>query len=148
MKFHWGYALFGVYALFVIAMIFMIYKASNVSLNLESKDYYEQDLNYQERIERKANSASLTQKLNIQYNSHEQKIEIDYPHDMQDFSGTITLFRPSDSNNDKEFEIKNPDSKKQVLDVSGLLAGMWKVKIIWESGIRKFYDEATIMIAP
>lgn len=140
--------MFGVYAVFVAGMIFMIYSASKVALNLESKDYYQQDLNYQNRMDRMANSASLQQKLRISYRAEDQEIEIDYPKTLHDFTGSVTLFRPSNSHFDKTYKVQSETAKPQIIDVSDLLEGMWKIKVLWQAGNRKFYDESVIMIKP
>ena len=59
MKLSWGYKIAFVYIIFVAGIGFLVFKASSQKFDLVTKDYYDQELKYQEVIDQAANTAML-----------------------------------------------------------------------------------------
>lgn len=59
MKFNWGWGIFTALALFVIAMVYTIYLTMQNDYILESDDYYQQELEYDQVIKASALGGDL-----------------------------------------------------------------------------------------
>src|SRR6187200_484477 len=81
MKLSWGYKIMFVYIAFVIGMGFLVYKASSQKFDLVTKDYYNQELKYQQVIDQAANSSKLSAPVTEERNEGELKIS--FPSEMQ-----------------------------------------------------------------
>ena len=68
MKVSWGNKILIVYVAFGMFILFMVYKAVNTRYDLVSKDYYKEELRYQDRIDRLNNAAKLSNVL-VQQNT-------------------------------------------------------------------------------
>ena len=66
MKLSWGYKITLVYIAFVAGMGFLVFKASSQKFDLVTKDYYEQELKYQQVIDQAANSSRLSEPVTIE----------------------------------------------------------------------------------
>lgn len=51
MKFNWGYKILIVYGLFVVGMMFLVYMSTQQKFELVQKDYYADELKYQNVID-------------------------------------------------------------------------------------------------
>ena len=45
---NWGYKILTVYIIFIAGILFLVFKSSNQNQDLVTKDYYEQELKYQQ----------------------------------------------------------------------------------------------------
>ena len=61
-------------------------------------------------------------------------------------TGNITLFRPSDGKMDKQFPLQMGRDQSQLLEVSDLESGIWKVRVSFSDGEAEYYSEKTIQI--
>ena len=62
MKLNWGTGIAMVYITFAVSMVGVVFASRKHDPGLVQKDYYELDLNYQDRLERKQHAAALTEK--------------------------------------------------------------------------------------
>ena len=77
----WGYKIMFVYIAFVAGIGFLIFKASNQEFDLVTKDYYEQELKYQQVIDQSANASRLSMPLYIE--KKEAELKISFPDEMK-----------------------------------------------------------------
>lgn len=146
MKFHWGHGVGVLYASFVAFMLFLVYKTSTVDLSLVTKDYYKDEIEYQQRIDKKRNSAALADKLNIQWLHEENKVRVSFPKGITSVSGEILLYRPSDSEQDLKIPIQPNAENFQDVSFASLKKGLWRVKVEWKSGDKEYLDEKPLII--
>ena len=60
MKISWGYKIAGAYLLFVAGIMFLVYKANNETYDLVTENYYEEELKFQNVIDKKQRASSLS----------------------------------------------------------------------------------------
>jgi nitrogen fixation protein FixH len=61
-------------------------------------------------------------------------------------SGAIVLYRPAASNQDRNFELQPGPDGRQTLDVRGLAAGPWNVRVSWQvDGIEYRLNERIVI---
>ena len=146
MKLNWGSGIGAVYIFFVMATLVMVFIFMNQDVVLESKDYYERGIKYQERIEQIKNTRSLPEQLDITVSY--EKIELRFPKifDTNEIKGEIEFYRPSNSKNDFSVKISTDSINTQFVNTSALEKGLWKVKVDWHTNALSYFDEKIIMV--
>ncbi len=112
-------------------------------VNLVSKDYYKEELAYQDQIVRISNTRSLEEKPLIQI-TEGNVIEVKFSGDAAVSRGTLKLFCPSDPAMDREFNLVPLANGSRKVEVSSLKKGMYRAKIYWENDRKQFYHEEVI----
>ena len=139
----WGYKIMFVYIAFVAGIGFLIFKASNQEFDLVTKDYYEQELKYQQVIDQSANASRLSMPLNIE--KKEPELKISFPDEMKNKKKLVDfyLYYAADAKRDfrRSFEL-NENELAQALPVG--MKGMYELKLTWETEGVKYYHEQKI----
>ena len=129
-----------VYIAFVAGMGFLVFKASTQKFDLVTKDYYEQELKYQQVIDQSANSSRLSAPVTIE--RKEGELTISFPDEMKNIKKRIDfyLYYAADAKKDfrKSFVI-NENKLAQALPIG--MKGMYELKLLWEAEGVKYYFE-------
>ena len=129
-----------VYVTFVAGIGFLVFKASSQKFDLVTKDYYEQELKYQNVIDQSVNAAKLSAPVTV--NKTDTKLQIGFPAEMKDKKKTIDfyLYYPADAKKDfrKAIEINENDF---VQALPSAMKGMYELKLSWEVEGVKYYFE-------
>jgi len=135
------------FVLFFAGMATAVVIASTHRDNLVSPNYYEQELKFQGQIDGAARAAKVG--ANIRFDSEGRQIFISLPAAQitQSLSGTVELYRASAAGSDSAFPLKPKADGVQTLDVSGLAAGSWRVRVKWQAGGEDYFIEQKIGIA-
>ncbi|HJS55658.1 MAG TPA: FixH family protein [Chitinophagaceae bacterium] len=141
MKLSWGYIITFAYLAFVGGIGFLVYKATNEKYDLVTKDYYDQELKYQEIIDQSTNTARLSGPLIIEKRAGELKIK--FPRELNNKAKKIDfyLYYPADAKKDfrKSFEL-NENELVQALPAG--LRGMYELKLSWDvDGVKYYYEK-------
>ena len=134
MKLNWGT---GIVLAFIGFIGFILYFVINMNTNDEYKhelvteDYYKEELAFQNEINKEANAASLEK--NINWKRTENGIVIIFPETLkvENISGTVFLYRPSNKKFDFETKISLSDHNLLIPD-NRLLDGRWNIKVDWK----------------
>ena len=144
MKLSWGYKIMFVYIAFVVGMGFLVYKASSQKFDLVTKDYYEQELKYQQVIDQAANSSRLSVPVSIE--RKEGELKISFPDEMKNKKKLVDfyLYYAADAKKDfrKSFEL-NENELIQPLPTG--MKGMYELKLSWEAEGVKYYFEQKLI---
>lgn len=110
-------------------------------ISLVSKDYYKEELAYQEQIKRLNNTAQLTLKPRVTATQNLIRLEFDSSHEVT--QGQLSLFCPSDASMDRKFTLS-----KNIHDfswpLSGIKPGMYRVKLHWSMNNKDYYQEEIV----
>lgn len=135
-SFHWGWRIAFIYTTFALATIgFMIFSFTQ-KVDLVSKQYYADELKYDEKMLAEKNTMNLSEALSVKNNG--DLLSIQFPNTPQ--SGAIQLYRPSESDLDKEIKIVGGIAE-QTFSIATLQTGLWIAKIEWKSDNTTFYVE-------
>lgn len=133
MKLNWGT---GIVIAFICFITFIMYFVINMMTNdnydhdLVVEDYYKQELNFQNDINKEKNARSLDQ--DITWERTNAGLLLKFPNYMEekDIAGRIFMYRPSNKTLDfnlpidlKNHNILIPNSK--------LVEGRWNIKVDW-----------------
>jgi hypothetical protein len=143
----WGYKITILYLGFVGFMIFMVIQCVQQDLFLVRDDYYEADLNYQEKFESMENAAPFISQLQVERDG-EGNLILTYPADFEgkDLNGKIHLYRPSNSNLDRFFDINLSQGTTQILPAQNLTGGLWEIRMECEAEGVEYYFEKEVTL--
>ena len=143
---NWGKSIILVFALFAALIISMVVISMQHEVNLVAPNYYEEELAYEDQINRIRNFNSLEIKPTISQKGNQ--IVLTFPMAIADQmkSGEIHFFRPSDQSIDKKIEIKLDENYRQSFNTGALGAGLWKTKLRWKSASQEYFFEQKIVL--
>ena len=146
MKISWSIKITVLYVGFVILILSLVSMAMRQKVDLVSKDYYEQELNYQNKIDKTNRTRSLKEPLS--WEVKQSKLTLKFPEQFngQKISGSIYFFRPSDAAMDKTIAIPTDTSSVRNISTNQLKKGLYKMQVSWEVNKEEYYNEGIIQI--
>lgn len=145
---NWGWKIVLLYSAFVIMTLSMVIFFMRQKVDLVADDYYKQEIQYQSQIDKITNARSLKEPVGYNYSHQPRTVKLSFPnaHVQQGLVGKIHFYRPANAKEDKEFDINTNESGEQIISISSLSRGLWKIKISWNSGGKEFYDEKVVTL--
>ena len=140
MKLSWGYKILLVYVIFIIGMGFLVFKASSQKFDLVTKDYYDQELKYQNIIDQSANTAKLSAPLIAEKSVG--GLTIHFPAEMKGKQKSIDfyLYFPADAKRDFR-KLINISDNEFIQPLPEAMRGKYELKLSWEVEGVKYYFE-------
>lgn len=142
---NWGYRVAALYISFVAMMLLLVSMAVKQSFDLVSDDYYSQQIDYQNRINKIKNTQRLTEPLRVSVLEPEKSLVIQYPKGLDNISGKILLYRPTDAKKDVLIDITTNEKNEQVINTSQFQNGLWRLKIDWKANETEYYNEEVVV---
>jgi len=146
MTLNWGHKLTIVFIAFAAFIFFLIYKTTQSHFDLVSKDYYKDELAYQQVID----GTNLANKLSrgIQVQQQNDQISIQFPQEMKQkkAEGTIFFYCSADSGKDKKINIQLSEEAVQIIPAKDILPGKYVLKINWKTDNQNYYNEQPVTI--
>ncbi|MFG6687388.1 FixH family protein [Mariniflexile sp. HNIBRBA6329] len=134
MKFNWGT---GIVVAFIAFISFILYFVITMSTNkkyehdLVIDNYYGQELEFQNAINKEIHSQTLKQDVVWKRTSEGLLIEFPKNFKPEDITGTISLYRPSNKLLDFETAIQLSNHTFLITE-KRLLEGRWNLKVDWK----------------
>ena len=113
-------------------------------ISLVSKDYYQEELAYEDQIQRINNVAELKEKPVITVADHTVQIEFNQFNTIE--NAELQIFCPSDARMDRKFQVKSSDQPIQFFQLDPLQKGMHRAKLRWEMNGKEFFLEEVIYV--
>ena len=134
MKFNWGT---GIVIAFIGFIAFIMYFVISMNTNkkydhdLVTEDYYKQELEFQQDIDKETNSKALVK--NLSWKKTAEGIVLKFPDNLNynDIEGKVFLYRPSNKQFDFETDISLSNHNLLIPD-NRLLDGRWNIKVDWK----------------
>jgi hypothetical protein len=144
-KISWGTGIVIAIIIFVVVVLAQTIYLMNQKVDLVEEDYYKKGIEYQKDIDVQKKSRELSEPIKFDFNG--QYLIINFPKELSEnkLSGEILLYRPSDSGLDIKLPIST-DSLSQVIPVSNLKKGFWRVKLKWQYEGQDYYDETSFRV--
>jgi nitrogen fixation protein FixH len=145
---NWGYRILIIYISFVLMISFLIYLCSGQRSDLVSEDYYNQEIKFQEQVEKIRNAADGHKKISINFNRKENLVDFRFPPAEKpgSTSGNIRFFKPDNASEDFVTAIHTNAENGQIISTAAIHSGKWLVKISWTDGIKEYYQEDGLYI--
>lgn len=134
MKINWGT---GIVIAFVAFIAFIMYFIISMSVNnkynhdLVTEDYYKQELEFQNEINKLDNATTLKENLNCTKTNEGLTITFPNNFNTNQITGKVFLYRPSNKHFDFEMPI-NLTNHQLVIPNKLLLSGRWNLKVDWQ----------------
>ncbi|MGZ3862162.1 MAG: FixH family protein [Bacteroidia bacterium] len=142
----WGVKITALYLGFVGLIITLVVISMNQKVDLVSKDYYAQEINFQQKIEATKNANAAEGHIVIKTNNEYVVFEYDPAVLGKNFKGEINFFRPSDADKDLKVQM-NPDiDGMQTVPIGKMSHGMYKVQMSWVSDGKNYFHEDVVFI--
>ena len=121
--------------------------AMQSDVDLVSKDYYKQELVYQDRIDQLTETGKLDQNISIVYSEVGEQVLVGFPAEFtgKRVTGNVHFFRPSDAKLDYDMPLKLVDNN-QVFSTEKLDKGLWRIKISAQAEGKNYFTEQTITV--
>ncbi|MCI4668469.1 MAG: FixH family protein [Bacteroidia bacterium] len=141
----WGYKITFLYTGFAVLILGMVFASVKYNkIHLVTKNYYEQEVLFNEKAIKISNTQSLEKPVQINYQIEDQLIRLNFP-ELEGISGNIKLYRPSNSKKDKDFAIQLSDFSQEI-NVVSFTRGQWKVLVDWEANGKKYYQQKLVIL--
>ena len=145
MKINWRALIAAVYISFVCMNLLLVGMSAGQKIDLVTDHYYEEELKFQGKIDKAQRAAALSEPLSWQIT--EAALQIHYPSAFTDssISGQIRMYCPADNRNDRNFPIRAKDNG-QVIALSQIPAGRYKIQVDWKSGNETYWNEGVVVV--
>ncbi|MCU0357537.1 MAG: FixH family protein [Cyclobacteriaceae bacterium] len=142
---NWGKGIVVAFVLFAAFLAVMVTIMMRQDVDLVSKQYYRDDLRFQEQLERKQNTEQLEFKPVISVEGSEY-LKVYFPSVSYVEGGTLRLFRPSSEKLDQQFKLSASADSVQVFLLKTPERGTYRVKMEWKMEGREYYLEQVIYL--
>lgn len=137
----WSKGIIITFVLFASFMIGLVTICMRQDISLESKEYYKEELAYQQRIDAIQEVQRLKQKPSIQYQESSGQLSISFA-TASALKGDLYLYKPDQAQHD----FRQSFDKNIQLNMRPKAKGLWKVKISWMQQGHRFYYEQPVFI--
>jgi len=145
----WPIAITSFFILFFAGLVSFIIYASTQPVDLVRADYYEEEIRYQDQLDRVKRTGEIGLPVQITFDAPERCIWVQLPPTHATAStGSIHLYRPSDSRLDQILPLHADAQGRQRLDTRLLRSGLWKVRLTWTMSGQEFYADKTVVLPP
>jgi hypothetical protein len=114
--------------------------------DLVSKDYYKDELRYQDKIDGMANAARIS---DVEITQDKESVTITLPKELKGntLEGEVWFYCVTDDRKDQKFPLAVDTAGKQTFLKTRLFKTNYQVKLNWEtSANKKFYTEKEITV--
>lgn len=132
--------------LFMSFIGYLVYRSFNQKIDLVADNYYEQEVKFQQQIDKTKNAIELGVAPEISVVAGGQKITFPEKQVNMPIEGSIYFFRASDDRMDFNVPVSLNEKGEQIIEQDKFSAGKYKVKIEWTCGGKSFYHEQYIVI--
>ena len=142
---NWGKSIILAFVLFAAFLVTLVTVCMRQDISLVTREYYKEELDYQAQINRIAQTTALSEKPSIHVESGDI-IKVRYADFPLLESGELHLFRPSDPELDKEFDLRSSAEGLQYFSTAGMEKGMYRARMKWRLNGEEFYIEQVITL--
>ncbi len=149
MKFNWGHGITIFLVIFVVttvSVVVLIITDDTYNHELVSENYYEDELKFQEEIDKVNDASKLTS--NVKYRVSKEGVLITFPSDFDyaKVSGNIEMKRPSKKILDFVMPVELDENYQILIPAQKAIQGKWKMVIDWKVGEQEFMYKANIRL--
>lgn len=141
MKFNWGYKILVVYGLFVLGILFLVFKSNQQQFDLVQKDYYADELKYQDVIDASQKAKDFGGELIVVKKGGYLNVVLPVGFKNKAVKGVAHLYYAADEKKDitKKFETSNGEFSMELLTI---MSGAYALKLnIVLNGEQYYYEQ-------
>jgi hypothetical protein len=144
-KLNWGAGIALTYLGFVAMIVCLVVMSINQKIDLVTDQYYTEELQFQNKIDKKNRSLALETPLS--WSVGDQYLDIQYPQigNNEYLTGQVTLYCPANNAQDRSFKIQHT-AHQQRIALAEIPEGRYQLKIDWQNGSESYFDEGIITV--
>lgn len=143
MKIGWGWKIAALYGGFAIMIVFLVVSSSRQKIDLVSKDYYKEEIAYQQVLDASKNQANLTGTLLIHANSNDVYINFPQEFNADPIKGSVQFYSAANKEWDKNIAIDVTNGELSI-PRADLQKTIYTVKVKYEVQGKHFYYETQL----
>jgi hypothetical protein len=136
----WIVVVFVLFAAFIGTLVTICVRQD---ISLVSKEYYKEELAYQDQIERMENTSQLSKKPSLVRSA--DKLLLKFSGE-EAAKGKLKLFCPSNSKLDTEFAFDSQENSSMSFALAPQQRGMFRAKLLWTSNGKEYFYEEVIYL--
>ena len=141
---NWGKSIVLVFIVFAGFIGTMVYWMTRERIDLVRDDYYQDEIAYQQQIDRVRRTVTNETNMAMSYQPHQQQVSFVLPDSLQ--KATITFYRPANRQADFNVAITSPHPVRKTVSTAALAKGYWRVQMVWSDGRQDYYQENDLFI--
>ena len=146
MKFNWGTGIVVTMIMFISFIMYMVVSMMLTHTDVVEKDYYAQQIGYQETKEAKENGLKLAGEMSFFQSKEYFQVKFPDSVNMKTMTkGGVHFYRPENASLDRKFEIIGVGNVLKI-PMNQLKEGHYQVKIRWENNGKEYYFEESITL--
>jgi FixH len=147
MTLNWGHKITIVLILFGVLMTTLVYKSLKTDFQLVSKDYYKDELKYQQVIDGSSNADALSTQLSFVQDANEIKVQFPAEMNTQKIEGEYWFYCAYNDMYDRRIPVVvNGGSSIQLISKKELAAATYTVKTSWKADGVTYYNQQSITL--
>ena len=139
---NWGKGLAIAMVGFMLFILYMVITLMSKSTDLESEDYYQKEIDFEQEISAISNMNGLKEKIEVSQN--DDFVLVKFPQIENMDSIEVMMFRPNNEKEDQFFTLKN--SKSLLIPKSKLNMGIYEMDIQFKIKDKVYLKKETIRI--
>jgi hypothetical protein len=142
---NWGNKLVLVFIVFGLFIGYLVYRAVTTKYDLVSKEYYKDELRYQDKIDRIKNASKISE---VKLEQDAEAVIIHLPQEQMGYavSGDVFFYCITDDRNDYHTALQVDSTNRQIILKKALQKGAYELKINWQLGKELYYSEQKLQI--
>lgn len=147
MKLHWGNILVIAFIAFGGMIIYLVYKSMNSNYDMVSKEYYKEELGYQQIID--AANRTVALKDSISYHADQRQLVISLPADIHqnEVEADAHFYCAYDAKKDRKMKVNFKNGISAPIFLSEIGEGIYTLKLKFNANGQQYYQEKPISIA-
>lgn len=144
MTLNWGHKLTIFICAFAGMIILLVYKSTQTNFDLVTKEYYKDELKYQDVIDGTKRANSLGSKASVVKSG--ETVDIQLPTEMRGLTitGSAWFYCAADAKKDIKVPLAVNADARQLISSTLLQPGRYTVKLNWTAGKQQYYSETTL----
>lgn len=141
MSLNWGHKLVIVFILFGTLIGYLVYRSVTTNFDLVSKEYYKDELAYQQVIDGTKRAGELSSAVAVVQDN--DSLVIRFPEEMKSGSikGQAWFYYAPDMRRDRKLPLETTGNTEVKFSRSIFIPGNYTVKISWENNGEQYYSE-------
>lgn len=143
---NWGNRILLVFLVFATGIFYLVYRSMHVNYELVTKEYYKDEIRYQDIIEATKRASALSKQIAISQSA--AVITVQLPDEMknQKVTGVMWFYCAADETKDRHISLQLDQDGAQQIAKQNFVPGSYVVKFDWTSSNIRYYAEESLTI--
>jgi len=143
MTMHFGHKIVIGFCAFATLMVVLVYKSFQTDFELVSKNYYQEELVYQDVIDATKNSQQLSNPVLLDQSKARMRVSLPTEMSGKEISGAVYFYCPANGKNDRSFPLQ---SSVLEIPMEKIPKAGYVVKTSWTADGKSYHQEQNIII--